>query len=135
MYILLQEHVAFINPTSILSIIVFIQRKSSYKEYYALIQPLFPLKRDYFHQNKIHLEIIHCILAKGKSSFHLSYIMIFSSIQLPLALYRNGRRPKGRRPEVTYPRSLEAVETATVRLLLRLLCQKKCRLGYRYNAL
>jgi len=29
--------------------------------------------------------------------------MIFLFIQLPSALYRNGRRPNGRRPIVTYP--------------------------------
>jgi len=29
--------------------------------------------------------------------------MIFSFILLPSALYRNGRRPNGRRPKVTYP--------------------------------
>src|SRR6218665_854360 len=95
---LLQEHVIFINPTSILSIIIFIQRRSSYCEFFALIQPLFPLKKDYFHQNNIHLEITHCILAKGESSFHFSYIVIFSFIPLLSALYRSGRCPK-----VMYP--------------------------------
>ena len=75
---LLQEHIIFINPTSILSNIIFIQRKSTYYELFALIQPLFPIRKDYFHQNKMHLDIIHCILAKGKSSFHFSYSMISS---------------------------------------------------------
>src|SRR6218665_410857 len=39
---------------------------------FALIQSLCPLRKDYFHQNNIHLEIIHCILSKGESSFHFS---------------------------------------------------------------
>jgi len=33
---------------------------------------LFPIRKDYFHQDNIHLEITHCTLAKGESSFHCS---------------------------------------------------------------
>src|SRR6218665_4092093 len=53
MCMLLQEHIIFINPASILCIIIFIQRKSTYYEYFALIQSRFPLRRDYFHKNNI----------------------------------------------------------------------------------
>src|SRR6218665_2316071 len=85
MYMLIQEHIIFINPTSILNII-FIQRKSTSTDLFAFIQPLFPLRKDYFHQNNIHLELTHCILAKGESSFHFSSILIFSFIPLPSAI-------------------------------------------------
>ena len=44
---------------------------------FALIQPLFPLRKDYFHQNRIHLEIINCMLFKGECSFYFSKIMSF----------------------------------------------------------
>src|SRR6218665_451516 len=101
MYMLLQEHIIFINPTSILNIIIFIQRKSTYYELFALSQPLFPLRKYYFHQNNIHLEVTHCMLTKGESSFHFSSIVISSFIPLPSALYRSGRRSNGRRPKVT----------------------------------
>src|SRR6218665_3287918 len=81
---LLQKRIIFINPTSILGSSIFIQRKSAtYKEFFALMQSLFPLRKDYFHQNNIHSEIIHCILFKGESCFHFRYIMIFSLISLP----------------------------------------------------
>src|SRR6218665_1445258 len=45
--------------------IIFINRKSTYQENFPLIQPLSPLRKDYFHQNNIdlHVEIIHCIQA------------------------------------------------------------------------
>src|SRR6218665_3223409 len=48
--------------------IIFINRKSKYQEFFPLIQPLFPLGNDYFHQNNIdlHVEIIHCIQAIGR---------------------------------------------------------------------
>jgi len=66
---------------------------------FVCIDPaLFPLRKDYFHQNNIHWEITHCILAKGESSFHFSSIVIFSFIPLLSALYRSGRCPK-----VMYP--------------------------------
>ena len=70
-----------------------------------MLQPLFPLSKDYFHQNNIHLEIIHCILSKGEFSYHFNQVMIFQLglILVPPALYRNGIRTKGRRPKVTYP--------------------------------
>src|SRR6218665_912514 len=47
--------------------LIFINRKSiyAYQKIFPLIQPLFPLRKDYFHQNNIdlHVEIIHCIQA------------------------------------------------------------------------
>src|SRR6218665_2202537 len=44
--------------------IIFINRNLITKNF-PLIQPLFPLGNDYFHQNSIdlHVEIIHCIQA------------------------------------------------------------------------
>src|SRR6218665_707782 len=95
MYMLIQEHIIFINPTSILNII-FIQRKSTSTDLFALIQPLFPLRKDYFHQNNIHLEITHCILAEGESSFHFSSIVIF--FIHPASISTLSKRPAPERP-------------------------------------
>ena len=65
---------------------------------FALIHLLFPLKKDYFHQNN-NFEIIHCVLSNGECSFHLNYITVFSLISLPPTLYRSGWLPN-----VTYPK-------------------------------
>ena len=45
--------------------IIFINRKSTYYEFFPMTQPLFWLRKDYFHQNNIDLnvEIIHFIQA------------------------------------------------------------------------
>src|SRR6218665_758937 len=47
--------------------IIFTNRKSQVLRIFPLIQPLFPLGNDYFHQNNIdlhvHVEIIHCMQA------------------------------------------------------------------------
>src|SRR6218665_3220892 len=43
----------------------FHKQKIYLQRIFPLIQPLFPLRKDYFHENNIHLhlEIIHCIQA------------------------------------------------------------------------
>src|SRR6218665_896981 len=88
MYMLFKEHIIFINPTSILSSIIFHPEKI-YLLRICCIDPasnsvkegLFSSKQDTLRKNSLH----------PSQGF----------IPLPSALYRNGRGPK-----VTYPFSL-----------------------------